>query len=214
MNVSRRPAALPFGPSAVITPANAVTLLRVLATPVLIVLTLQLGPSVPAVAVWVLLSATDFFDGWLARRHGVTTSGAFLDPLADKVLAVGALAALAAGGWVSWVPVAILAGREALISVYRVALARRGVSVPARRLAKLKTATEDVAVGLILLPLTAHHALWIGRDLLWVAVGLALVSGVQYLLDSRVPAAASGVRAGIGSSPLVSAGPTGHRGAG
>ncbi len=174
-----------FGPSALATPANGVTLVRVLATPLLVVLTLSQGPSLAAVAAWVLLAGSDSVDGWLARRHGPTTSGAFLDPLADKVLALGALAALAVNGWVSWVPVAILAGRETVISVYRIALSRRGVSVPARRLGKLKTATEDLAIGLLLLPVVAHHEVWVGRSLLWAAVVLAVVSGAQYLLDAQ-----------------------------
>lgn len=189
-----------FGPSAVATPANGVTLVRVLATPLLVVLTLSRGPSLAAVGAWVLLAGSDSVDGWLARRHGPTTSGAFLDPLADKILAVAALAALAVDGWVSWVPVAILAGREAVISGYRIALSRRGVSVPARRLGKLKTASEDLAIGLVLLPVVADHALWVGRDLLWVSVVLAVLSGCQYLLDGRrrVAPANAHVAAGAG----------------
>jgi len=65
-----------------------------------------------------------------------------------------------------------------------------GVSVPARPLAKFKTATQDLAVGLVLAPSLAGRYLWVGRDVLWVAAGLAVVSGAQYLLDSHnVPAA-------------------------
>jgi CDP-diacylglycerol--glycerol-3-phosphate 3-phosphatidyltransferase len=174
-----------FGPTALATPANAVTVGRMLASPVLIVVVALLGISWAAVVCWILLSASDGVDGWLARRQGVTTSGAFLDPLADKVLVLGALAAIAAEGWVGWVPVAVIAGREVAISFYRAWVARRGVSVPARPLAKAKTAVEDLSVGLILLPATGLHELWVGRDLLWAAVALALVSGVQYLVDSR-----------------------------
>ena len=66
--------------------------------------------------------------------------------------------------------------------------ARRGVSVPARPLAKLKTAAQDSAVGFILMPATGLHDLWVGHAVLWVSVGLALVSFGQYLLDSRRPA--------------------------
>ncbi|HLI23886.1 MAG TPA: CDP-alcohol phosphatidyltransferase family protein, partial [Acidimicrobiales bacterium] len=102
-------------------------------------------------------------------------------------LVLGALAAMAAKGWVAWVPVAVIAGREVAISFYRTRVARHGVSVPARPLAKAKTAVEDLAVGLVLLPATGLHDLWVGRDLLWAAVGLAVVSGVQYLVDSRPP---------------------------
>lgn len=174
-----------FESSALATPANAITLVRILATPLMVVLIIDLGVSWVTVAVWVGLASTDFVDGWVARRQGATTSGAFLDPLADKCLVLGALAALAAGGMTSWVPVIVIAGREALISVYRSVLARRGVSVPARPLAKAKTAVQDASITLLLLPFVGDRHGWIGRDLLWVAVALALVSAGQYLLDSR-----------------------------
>lgn len=181
-----------FERSALATPANGITLIRVLATPVVLILILDLGPSWAAVAAWVVASSTDFLDGWVARRQGVTSSGAFLDPLADKILVLGALAALAGSGLVSWWPVAIIAVRELAISAYRSVLARRGISVPARPLAKAKTAVQDLAITLVLLPLTGDKHLWIGRGLLWVAVALALVSGALYLLDSRPHRAAGG----------------------
>jgi CDP-diacylglycerol--glycerol-3-phosphate 3-phosphatidyltransferase len=174
-----------FEPSALATPANAITAFRLLATPPMILLIVHLGISWVAAAAWLLVASTDFLDGWVARRQGATTSGAFLDPLADKVLVLGALGALAAAGLTSWIPVVLIAGREATISVYRSAVARHGVSVPARPLAKLKTASQDSAVAFILLPITGLHHLWVGHTILWVSVGLALVSGAQYLLDSR-----------------------------
>ncbi len=173
-----------FDPSAVATPANAITAARLLAAPAVVILVLH-GSSWAATLVWVAVASTDFLDGWVARRQGATTSGAFLDPLADKVLVVGTLLALVGMGDASWVPVAVIAGREAVITGYRSLVARHGVSVPARRLAKLKTASQDVAVGLLLLPpLAPYH--WVGQSVLWLAVGLAVVSGGQYLLDSRL----------------------------
>ena len=183
-----------FDASAVATPANAITVVRILATPVMIFLIAHFQVSWVAAAMWAAVASTDFLDGWVARRQGATTSGAFLDPLADKLLVIGALATLASVGLASWLPVILIGGREVVISVYRSAVARHGVSVPARPLAKLKTASQDVAVGLILLPLTGVHHLWIGHYVLWAAVGLALLSGAQYLLDAsagrnRLPAA-------------------------
>jgi CDP-diacylglycerol--glycerol-3-phosphate 3-phosphatidyltransferase len=179
-----------FDASARVTPANAITLLRVAATPVMVVLIIHLGVAWVSVAVWVALSCTDFVDGWVARRQGATTSGAFLDPLADKFLVLGALVALAAGGLTSWLPVVIIAFREVAISAYRSVVARHGTSVPARPLAKAKTAVQDVAVCLLLLPGVGDHHARIGRDLLWLAVALAVASGAQYLLDSRHPTTA------------------------
>jgi CDP-diacylglycerol---glycerol-3-phosphate 3-phosphatidyltransferase len=198
-----------FERSALATPANAITLVRVLATPVVLLLILDLGPSWAAVVAWVAASSTDFLDGWVARRQGVTSSGAFLDPLADKFLVLGALAALAGSGLVSWWPVAIIAVRELGISVYRSVVARHGISIPARPLAKAKTAVQDLAITLILLPATGNHHLWVGRDVLWVAMALALLSAAQYIFDSRPdrgpdhPASSGGVSGVSGGAQSV-----------
>jgi CDP-diacylglycerol---glycerol-3-phosphate 3-phosphatidyltransferase len=174
-----------FEASALMTPANAITGVRLLATVPVVLLIVNVGISWVTAAVWIAVASTDFLDGWIARRQGATTSGAFLDPLADKVLVIGALASMAAVALISWWPVVLIAGREVTISVYRSAVARHGVSVPARPLAKLKTASQDAAIGLILLPPTGLHHRWVGQTLLWVSVALALISGAQYLLDSR-----------------------------
>jgi len=176
------------------TPANAVTAVRLLATVPVLLLIVNVGVSWVTAGVWAAVASTDFLDGWMARRQGATTSGAFLDPLADKVLVIGALASMAAVDLISWWPVVLIAGREVTISVYRSAVARHGVSVPARPLAKLKAGTQDVAIGLILIPPTGLHHPWIGQTLLWVSVALALISGAQYLLDSRRSALALQVR--------------------
>lgn len=176
-----------FEPSALITPANAITAIRLLATLPVLMLIVHLGVSWQAALAWAAVASTDFLDGWVARRQGATTSGAFLDPLADKVLVLGALGALAATGLASWLPVLIIAGREVTISIYRSVVGRNGISVPARPLAKCKTAAQDLAVGFILLPATGLHHPGIGQSLLWISAGLAVVSGAQYLLDSRHP---------------------------
>lgn len=174
-----------FGPTAIATPANLLTLGRLFVSPFLLWLILDSGHSWPAFALWVLLTATDGLDGWLARRHGTTRSGAFLDPLADKVLVLGALFALVAEGQFWWFPVALIFAREISMSVYRLVLAQHGVSIPARRSAKAKTLVQELAVGFALLPLTALDHRWVGVGLLWVAVALALVSGIQYLVEGR-----------------------------
>jgi CDP-diacylglycerol---glycerol-3-phosphate 3-phosphatidyltransferase len=176
-----------FEPSALMTPANAITAFRLLATLPVLMLIVHLGVSWQAALAWAVVASTDFLDGWVARRQGATTSGAFLDPLADKVLVLGALVALAATGLASWLPVLIIAGREVTISIYRSVVGRNGISVPARPLAKCKTAAQDLAVGFILLPATGLHHPGIGQSLLWISAGLAVVSGAQYLLDSRHP---------------------------
>ena len=78
-----------FDPSARLTPANLITIVRILATAPVVVLIVHLQISWVAAIAWVGVASTDFLDGWVARRQGATTSGAFLDPLADKVLVLG-----------------------------------------------------------------------------------------------------------------------------
>ncbi len=124
--------------------------------------------------------------------------GAFLDPLADKVLVLGALYALVAADRFSWLPVALITAREVAISVYRTHLGRSGLAVPARQLAKVKTVVQEVAVFLALLPLTVDHPL-LADAALWVAVGFTLVSGAQYLLDGRSAATTLGHRTSTAS---------------
>ncbi len=175
-----------FGPSALLTPANLLTLLRLLATPVFVSLIVLSGPSTWLLAsLWLVGAGTDGIDGWIARRQGATTSGAFLDPLADKILVLGVLVALASIHEVGWVAVALIGARETAMSVFRVHASRRGVSVPARPTAKLKTLVQDVVVGLALLPPVGLHHAGIVRDLLWVAVVLTLYTGLEYAHDAR-----------------------------
>ncbi|MEY2566431.1 MAG: CDP-diacylglycerol---glycerol-3-phosphate 3-phosphatidyltransferase [Actinomycetota bacterium] len=171
-----------FGPSALATPANAVTVLRLLIAPVLFAMVAADGASWPAVAFWFVLASTDGLDGWIARRQGATRSGAFLDPLADKVLVLGAMWALVEKDVFWWLPVGLIALREVGVSLYRSWEGRRGISVPARPWAKVKTVVQDVAVGFALLPTTATHP-DVARTFLWIAVVLTLVTGAQYLLD-------------------------------
>ena len=173
-----------FGPSALLTPANLVTILRFALTIPLMRIIVVDGVSWRATVGWVILACTDGLDGWLARRDGTTRSGAFLDPLADKFLAIGGLAALAAKGIFPWVAVGLIAVREVGVSAYRAAAGRRGICLPARQLGKMKTVFQLVAVGVALCPSTADLS-GLSLSLLWMAVGLTVVSGLDIVLSSR-----------------------------
>jgi CDP-diacylglycerol--glycerol-3-phosphate 3-phosphatidyltransferase len=140
-----------------------------------------------------VLWLTDGLDGWLARRDGTTRSGAFLDPLADKVLVLAGFVAVAARSDLPWLPVAIIGGREVLISVYRSVVARRGVSMPARQLGKWKTNVQFFAVALVLCPPT-EHVRWLQTGALWFAAALTVVSAVDLLAAAR-PRRAGAARA-------------------
>jgi CDP-diacylglycerol--glycerol-3-phosphate 3-phosphatidyltransferase len=178
-----------FGPTALATPANYVTIARLLLSPLLFVMITDSGPSWVVLALWIALCLTDGIDGFLARRHGTTRSGAFLDPLADKMLVMGAMIALVALDMFGWLPVLLIAGREVAISMYRSYWARRGLSIPARRSAKAKTVTQQVAVGLALAPPVAEGPVWIADVTLWIAVALTLITGAQYFHDGSRAAA-------------------------
>ncbi len=177
-----------FGPGALATPANAITVARiVLAVPTLLLI-VDRGSSWTTVALWFVLSCTDGLDGWVARRYGTTRSGAFLDPVADKFLVLGGFVALVWRGDVWWLPVAVMAAREVAVSAYRSAAGRRGVVVPARNLGKAKTFLQLLTIGGYLLPWTA------GWDaallaLLWTSVALTIVSGLEIARRGRWSAA-------------------------
>jgi CDP-diacylglycerol--glycerol-3-phosphate 3-phosphatidyltransferase len=173
-----------FGPSALATPANAVTIIRLLVSPLIFLLIVHEGASWAVFSLWVVLAGTDGVDGWIARRHGTTRSGAFLDPLADKVLVLGALYSLVYIGRFWWLPVAVLAMREIVITLYRSHWGRRGIAVPARSTAKAKTFLQSVAVGLALVPIFPPTLL-LADLVLWASVVMAVLSAVQYGLDGH-----------------------------
>ncbi len=179
------------------TPANIVTVLRVVLVPIWLataefsVNADGLGISVSAMLVavfYILISLTDKLDGYLARsRNEVTAFGQFLDPIADKLAVVVALCFLLEHGMTSaWVLLVIVA-REFLVSGLRMVVAEKGVVVPASNLGKWKTAVTMVAICGILV-VRALPAAWpaIGPvrtcldALMIVAVILTIWSGVDY----------------------------------
>ncbi|MFM2077557.1 MAG: CDP-diacylglycerol--glycerol-3-phosphate 3-phosphatidyltransferase [Actinomycetota bacterium] len=177
---------MPADPSAIKTWANLVTVARILVAPFMLVLIpdTPVG-SWPAFLLWFVLCSSDGIDGYLARRHGATTLGAFLDPLADKVLVLGAMFILVANDTFWIVPVVIITAREILISLYRTFVGAKGISVPASKIAKWKTFVQQLAVGFAIMPPTALDAKWLWNGLLWISVALALISFGQYVYRAR-----------------------------
>lgn len=199
------------------TPANIVTVIRILFIPVFVIALLApweqclfggdpIGLTVRAVVslvVFGLICLTDTLDGYLARsRNEVTVFGKFIDPIADKILVVAALLCLVQLGLLSsWVPIVIVA-REMLVSGLRMLVASAGVVVSASILGKIKTATTMVAICLFILmvsPIVA--ALTWFRMLAWalmlVAVFFTIASMVDYFakawpLLAAAPAKAEG----------------------
>lgn len=168
--------------------ANGITAMRILLAPLVFLAIPEDGSgSWWAFLLWFVLCSSDAIDGYIARRRGPTAVGAFLDPLADKVLVLGAMFTLVAHDIFWYVPVAIIATREVAISAYRIIKSGRGISVPASKLGKYKTVVQQFAVAFALFPPTALAATWTWQVLLWTAVVLTVVSGVQYLWYAMKP---------------------------
>jgi len=162
---------------------NALTLVRILLVPVLVVVLLEATPhgSTVAAAVFAVAALTDGLDGYIARsRRAITTFGKVMDPIADKLLIAGALITLVSLHRVAaWVAMVIIA-REFAVSGLRVAAGQQGVVIPASPLGKLKTVVQVAAIFAVI----ATDAEW-ARALLYVAVVVTLVSGADYFLNFR-----------------------------
>lgn len=174
-----------YGPSAILTTANLISSLRLLASPFLVILVIEWKKSWVLVGLWILVSATDFLDGYFARRQGSTTSGAFLDPLADKVAVLSIMIALAWTNELLKVLVGLIVLREVGISLYRSIVLRKGTSVPAKALGKLKTVFQDLTVLVVLVPVFRYQDLLV-NTFLYIAVILTILSAIQYMLDARL----------------------------
>lgn len=171
------------------------TAARIALIPIVMVLILvdDEGGRYWAFGLYVLAAATDSLDGWLARSRGeVTVAGAFLDPLADKLLVAGALLCLIEVGDVSaWIAMIIIA-REFAVTGLRLVAVREDLVIPASNFGKAKTLSQNIAVAWIILNVGPA---WIGSTLLYIAVVLTVLSGAYYfimarrrLFEGRVPA--------------------------
>nr|WP_240941500.1 CDP-diacylglycerol--glycerol-3-phosphate 3-phosphatidyltransferase [Corynebacterium xerosis] len=172
---------------------NALTVLRILGVPVFLWLLLQEGGEDAgwrwwAFGVFALLMITDKIDGDLARsRNLVTDFGKIADPIADKALMIGALVGLNIIELLPWWITAIIVVRELGITLWRVVQLRRGHVVPASKGGKLKTVAQSLAVALFLMPLA--WLFWPAWIVMIIAVAITVVTGIQYIVDSRKAAA-------------------------
>ena len=162
---------------------NALTLLRVLLIPPIVILTLADTKAASWIAFFAFgfAAMTDGLDGYVARRMQlVSSTGQLLDPIADKMLVTAAMVALVSvDRFPAWAAIVIVA-REVAVSVLRFVASRRGRGFPASLAGKAKTGAQLVAVLLYILPLGTG---W--RPLKWSFLALALVltvvSGLDYL---------------------------------
>jgi len=164
---------------------NALTLLRILAVPVVVVALLgesENGDALAA-AVFALAALTDGLDGYFARSRGsVTTFGKLMDPLADKLLITAALVSLVSLDRLeAWVAMVIIT-REVAVTILRTIAAERGIVIAASWLSKLKTVLQIAAV----IALIAADPAPLGVDILvYVALAVTVLSGVDYFFGLR-----------------------------
>jgi CDP-diacylglycerol---glycerol-3-phosphate 3-phosphatidyltransferase len=173
---------------------NLLTMLRIVLIPVALFFIVDGTPvgSFWAGMIYAVSAITDFLDGWLARRMGLTSVlGKFLDPLADKLLVISSLIAMVAMGHVSaWVVILIVA-RELSITSLRVIAISEGVQIAASQGGKEKAALQMVAVWMLML----HHTYdldfllfsvrcsfnQVGLVLLYLSLFFAITSAGEYL---------------------------------
>lgn len=164
---------------------NVLTVLRILLVPVLVVALLDGTPNgdLLAAIVFVLASATDFVDGWLARsRNSITTFGKLMDPIADKLLVIGALLTLVSlDRLAAWVAMVIIA-REFAVTAMRAAAGQQGVVIPAGTFGKVKTAFQVVTI--LALIAVDGSPLWVDL-MVYATVAVTVLSGIDYFFGIR-----------------------------
>ena len=161
---------------------NKLTLLRVFMIPVCLLLW-ALGLSYPAAAVFVLAAATDFLDGYIARKKNlVTVFGKFADPVADKILVLTAMIFLCADGRLPAWAVCIVAARELMVDGLRLVAVGKGNVIAAGWLGKIKTNTQYFCVLAAMLLPQGH---WITLALAIAMSVMTVWSGAQYFLASK-----------------------------
>ena len=165
---------------------NALTLVRILLVPVVVVaLTVEMpyGSTIAAV-VFAIAALTDGLDGYIARsQKSITNFGKVMDPIADKLMIAAALISLVSLERVAaWVAMVIIA-REFAVSGLRIAAGQQGVVIPASGLGKLKTIVQVVAV-LALIAAPDPTDAWV-QALVYLMVLITLASGADYFLNFR-----------------------------
>ncbi|WP_265570218.1 CDP-diacylglycerol--glycerol-3-phosphate 3-phosphatidyltransferase [Sphingomicrobium nitratireducens] len=181
-----------------LTLPNILTLSRILAVPILVYLLWKPSPLDYAVTfiLYCLVGITDYFDGYLARARGnISRLGQFLDPIADKIMVAAVIIMLVATRrtldepepvieGLTIIPALIILLREIIVSGLREFLGPLNVSVPVSKLAKWKTTFQLMSLGALILGGAIPSQLWIhdvGVATLWLAAGLTLITGYDYL---------------------------------
>lgn len=163
------------------TLATKITFFRILLIPV--ILFFMAGSSyfqLVAAILFVVASATDWLDGYVARKYNqVSVLGKFLDPLADKLLVLGILIVFVEAGVLMSIPVVIIVFREIIVTGVRLIAAGKGTVIAASVLAKYKTTAQMVAVAMMLFGIP------FSLEVFWVSVFLTVISGIDYIVKNK-----------------------------
>lgn len=179
---------------------NQLTILRIILTPIFIVLILKKSSSEQLIAsiIFTLAALTDWYDGWYARKFGVITRlGQFMDPLADKILVSSALFVFAALDYIFLWMVWVIVIRDAVMTFNRIFALYAGKPIITHVLAKWKTAAQMISIFMILAYInwrnyfapsesvySAQYFDFIGISMLIVTT-LTIISGVFYVVENR-----------------------------
>ncbi len=164
---------------------NWLTWARLVAVPIVMVLLGIDGGDKGSARAWALVvfvvaAATDFLDGYLARRwHVITSFGKLADPIADKALVLGTLLMLVITDGVPWWPLAVLFVREVVVTVGRIQVVHRAV-IPASRGGKIKTVLQLLSMSLYLLPIDNEAVTTTAWWLLVASVAVAVITWIDY----------------------------------
>lgn len=170
---------------------NQLTILRVLMIPVFLVVLLGgffdiRTARVIAVGIFILASATDMLDGYLARKYQLITNfGKFADPLADKLLVAAALIAMVQlGDLASWIVILIIS-REFIVTGFRLVAASENIVIAASFWGKIKTVTQMLMIIVVLLDINIAALTVTGDLLIAASVLLTLISMADYIYKNR-----------------------------
>ena len=174
------------------TTANIITISRICLVPVFIYFLYNMGNStlynILAIVIFLILSLTDFLDGYIARKYNqVTNFGKFLDPLADKILITSAMIVLIGLGKMNSVFALIVIAREFLITSLRlIASDNSSVVISASIWGKVKTFSQIVFIVAAMSEkyLTAVYNFPYATFFAWVMLILTIYSGIDYLVKN------------------------------
>lgn len=138
-----------------------------------------------SLAIFVIASVTDWFDGYLARKHHLVTNfGKFMDPLADKLLVCSAMICLIELERLpAWIVIIIIA-REFIISGFRLIAAENGIVIAANYWGKFKTVSQMVMIILLLLHFGGVFAV-LEQIFIWLSLALTVISLMTYIWQNR-----------------------------